>query len=153
MIVVDPHGDDDVAYNTLSVDSDDALLRKLPVLLKEATPSYTNQTFDNFYKFCFSYFKPTDVKNLAWDVASELLTSLLDPARYSLTWSPLPEEAQGVGETKGDFPHRKAFVEFLSQEPSPVQVITRDQYDQFLPFNRDVPWNLEGFKEEESTCE
>lgn len=123
------------------------------MLLKEAIPSFTNRLFDNFYKFCFTYFKPMDVKNLSWDVASELLTSLLDPARYSLKWCPSPEGGQGVVRTGGEFPHRKAFVEFLNQEPRPVQVITRDQYDQFVPFNRDVPWNLEGFKEEESTCE
>lgn len=136
-----------------SVDSNESLLRKLPILLKEAIPSFTNRLFDNFYKFCFTYFKPNDVKNLSWDVASELLTSLLDSARYSLRWCPPSEEAQKVGGTGGEFPHRKAFVEFLNQEPRPVQVITRDQYDQFVPFNRDVPWDLEGFKEEESTCE
>lgn len=137
------------------MDSNESLLRRLPTLLKETIPSFTNRLFDNFYKFCFTYFKPNDVKNLSWDVASELLTSLLDSSRYSLMWCPpsegVPEGAEEVGD-KGEFPHRKAFVEFLNQEPRPVQVITRDQYDQFLPFNRDVPWNLEGFKEEESTC-
>lgn len=115
-------------------------------------PALTSPIFDKFYKFCFSYFKPTDVKNLTIEVASELLTSLLDPVRYSLQWiPPLENEVEEPGETKGDFPHRKAFVEFLGQ--GTVQVITRDQYEQFVPFNRDVPWNLEGFKEEESTCE
>lgn len=136
-----------------SVDSNEALLRKLPMLLKEAIPSFTNHLFDSFYKFCFTYFKPVDVKNLSWDVASELLTSLLDPARYSLKWCPSTEGDQEVVGAGGGFPHRKAFVKFLNQEPRPVQVITKDQYDQFVPFNRDVPWNLEGFKEEESTCE
>lgn len=134
------------------MDSNEALLRKLPKILKETSPSFANETFDDFYKFCFNYFKPADAKNLEREVGAELYSGLLDPDRYSLTWIPTQSD-QEPGETKGDFPHRKAFVKFLNQEPYPVQVITRDQYEQFVPFNRDVPWNLEGFKEEESSCE
>lgn len=133
-----------------SADSNEALVRKLPSMLKEVSPSHSNKTFDTFYKFCFNYFKPADVKNITMEVAQELFTSLLDVNRYSLSWTPSEENANECGEKEGDFPHRKAFVDFLGQ--SSLQVITRDQYEQFLPFNKHVPWDLVGFNEEESTC-
>ncbi|RPB14558.1 hypothetical protein P167DRAFT_572288 [Morchella conica CCBAS932] len=135
--------------NTLVADSNEALVRKLPSMLKEVSPSHSNKTFDTFYKFCFNYFKPADVKNITMEVAQELFTSLLDVNRYSLSWTPSEENANECGEKEGDFPHRKAFVDFLGQ--SSLQVITRDQYEQFLPFNKHVPWDLVGFNEEEST--
>ncbi|KAL7274905.1 hypothetical protein RUND412_002156 [Rhizina undulata] len=151
---------EDEFYNCMSgyqIDCNEKLLYNLPGLLSTFSPSYENHDFIEFYKFCFNYFKVKDMKNLPVDMASELFKSLLDIDRYHLTWKPSPEggpegsiDPMEHGKTPGKFPHLRAFIEYLNQDPKPANVITMDQYMQFIPFNRDVSWDLKGYKEDES---
>jgi len=130
------------------------LLTKLPTMMAAVCPvanSDQNSEFRQFYKWCFQHFKVPGAKNLLVEVASVLLVTLLDAERYKPNWKPDGGNVRSCGVTPGDFPHLTAFVEFLNSEPKPVQVVTRDQYDQFYEFNLGVSWELDGYLEETST--
>jgi len=94
---------------------------------------------------------------LTLDVASLLLKTLLDPEQYSLNGQ--ASKAYGAEDPKleggipGPFPHTYAFIRYLEEEAAKGKepVITKDQYEQFVPFNKDVPWNLDKYNEDEST--
>lgn len=135
------------------VTSNAQLLQKLPNQLAAITPTVkpTNPNFRPFYRWCFAHFRDEGAKNVRVDYATLLIQTLLDPAKYDISWQ-APESLPPPGRTPGTLPHVNAFVEFLGQEPRPVQVITKDQFDQFYEFNLSVGWDLAEHSEE-SACE
>ncbi|KAI5848280.1 Cullin binding-domain-containing protein [Tricharina praecox] len=136
--------------NTIKVKSNGQLLAQLPSLLDTVRPRVKpepNPAFKPFYKWCFEHFRPENAKNIDVEVAGELFKVLLDEKRYNLDWEPSEAVAAGMP-TPGEFPHVNAFVEFITTEPRPVAVITRDQYDQFYHFNMGVSWSLKEHSEE-----
>lgn len=144
------------------MDSNEKLLAKLPSIIAEVRPGYSSPKFLALYKFCFNHFKPANAKNLEVAVASELFKVLLDEKKYSLDWEPDEDDGEqemedaggkvDLKESPGLFPHRDAFLSYLLRTEKPTLVLTRDQYDQFIPFNKDVPFNLAGYNADESTC-
>ena len=141
--------------------SNEQLMDRLPGLMATVRPNKARPAmpgrvdeFRPFYKWCFNHFKPEGQKNVPVDVAQVLFQTLLDADKYSPSWQPPAPTANGDyarGCTPGDFPHVNAFVEFLNGEPKPVQVITRDQYEQFYEFNSSVGWDLREHSED-SAC-
>lgn len=141
--------------------SNEQLMDRLPGLMATVRPNKARPAvpgradeFRPFYKWCFNHFKPEGQKNVPVDVAQVLFQTLLDADKYSPSWQPPAPTANGDcarGCTSGDFPHVNAFVEFLNSEPKPVQVVTRDQYEQFYEFNSSVGWDLREHSED-SAC-
>lgn len=146
-----------------SIDSNEKLLHKLPDILGTVSPSHSSPEFKEFYKFCFNYVKsggPVGAKNIELDMAIEFLAMALDRSRFSTTYTPPIDAAEPttvrsttLSSTKadGDFPHLYAFVEFLKAK-TPVKVMNRDQWESFVPFNKSVGWDLEGYSED-GACE
>lgn len=106
--------------------------------------------FFTFYKWCFNHFRVENAKNITADVATVLFETLLDPEKYRPSYE--PTEAAEVDGGCPRLRHVGAFIEFLRNGPKPAAVVTRDQYEQFYHFNKQIPWNLEGYSEETSTC-
>lgn len=136
------------------VKSNEQLLTQLPSLLNTVRPRVKpepNPAFKPFYKWCFEHLRPENAKNIDVEIAGELFKVLLDEERYNVDWEP-SETVSACTHTSGEFPHVNAFVEFITTEPRPVAVITRDQFDQFYHFNMSVSWSLKEHSEE-SACE
>lgn len=140
-----------------SVDSNEKLLAKLTKddFIYKLRPRPSKETdspeFLPFYKWCFNHFRVEQAKNVTADVAMVLMETLLDPAKYKPGYR--PEEEHGDEEAGAPrLNHLKVFLEFLRSGPKPPVIITRDQYEQFYFFNKQVPWDLEGYDEATSTC-
>jgi hypothetical protein len=58
-----------------------------------------NSEFGQFYKWCFQHFKMPGGKNLLAEVASVLLTMLLDAEKYRPSWKPDEGNARSRGVT------------------------------------------------------
>ena len=111
--------------------------------------------FKSFYRFCFNYGKsggPPTAKNVELPIAIEFLKVVLDKDRYRIDYTPPTSGAEEEGEKRmeGAIPHLYAFIEFL-QKAAKLKVINRDQWESFLPFNKNVGWGLEGYSED-SAC-
>ncbi|PWW79990.1 hypothetical protein C7212DRAFT_307999 [Tuber magnatum] len=136
----------------LDIDSNDALRRKLPSLLRDVAPG--SDRFQKFYWFCYEFFKADDAKYLPLDMACAIFTALLDERSYNTKWTPPAEPNNHLKVEESiiweRFPHKHAFIEFLSSTPPPTKVITKDQYRQFIPFNQQVDIDFNGYAIETS---
>ncbi len=146
-----------LTFAVFRIDCNEKLLAKLPAIVSSACPGYDNPLFLDLYKFCFHHFKAQGARYLTLEFAGLVLKSLLDANLYSMNGKPsepIKDTPELKGSMPGLFPHTYAFLEYLEQEKENGKhpVITKDQYEQFIPFNKDVPWSLKGYKEEESTC-
>lgn len=85
-------------------------------------------------------------------IAIEFLKVVLDKDRYRIDYTPPTSgtEQEGGKKMEGAIPHLYAFIEFL-QTAAKLKVINRDQWESFLPFNKNVGWRLEGYSED-SAC-
>ncbi|KAF8473865.1 hypothetical protein BDZ91DRAFT_650778 [Kalaharituber pfeilii] len=142
----------------LGVDSNEKLLDVLPSILEQTAPSPDAPEFRAFYKFIFNYSKSDSkpgAKNVELDVAVEFLNMVLDRDRYRIDYATRSQddemEIPGGRKADGAFPHVLTFIEFL-KKVRPVKVINRDQWESFLPFNKSVGWELEGYSEN-GACE
>ncbi|KAI5804995.1 Cullin binding-domain-containing protein [Geopyxis carbonaria] len=138
------------------IDSNDKLKARLPVFLQNLCPKPVsdraeNPAFLQFYKWCFSHFKASEqAKNIGVDVATVLFQTLFDNQKYRVDWDP-SASCNNEDKHAPRLNHVDAFVKYLNGEQKPVAVITKDQYEQFYHFNKDVPWDLKGYSELTST--
>ncbi|KAF8459530.1 Cullin binding-domain-containing protein [Terfezia claveryi] len=136
----------------LEIDSNEKLLDLLPIILDQVSSSFDSLDFKSFYKFCFNYGKsggPPTAKNVELPIAIEFLKVVLDKDRYRIDYTPPTSgtEEEGGKKMEGAIPHLYAFIEFL-QKAAKLKVINRDQWESFLPFNKNIGWGLEGYSED-----
>lgn len=113
-------------------------------------PGRDSSTFSEFFKWVFTHVKAPESKIIPLQEAIAYLTTILDSARYSISWSAPSTEVEDplshIAYGDPPFPHLRAFIQFLGVQRS-IRSFNRDQWDSFLPFNQTVKWDLDGYDE------